>query len=135
LRIQFHLNLGGEDELLEEFVLPHVAGDHFFDLVILEEKADAEIVDARVIADDGEIFRAFSSDGSDQVFRDAAESEAAHEDGCAVGELLDGSVGGSDAFVHTCSEMAKAVYCTRQWSRKGGGVVTSGNGGSRGFNG
>src|SRR5258708_30111179 len=111
LRIQFHLYLASEDELLEEFVLPHITGNQFLDLVILKEQANAEIVDTRVVADDGEVFCAFSSDGSDQVFRDAAKAEAAHEDGGAIGELFDGSVGGSNAFVHTYSEMAKAVYC------------------------
>ena len=40
--------------------------------------ADAEVVDAGVVADNGEIFCAFAADRGDQVLGDAAEAEAAH---------------------------------------------------------
>jgi len=60
-----------------------------------------EIVDPGVVADDGQVFRALAADGDDEILRDAAEAEAAHEDGGTVGEFGDGGVGGGDAFVHT----------------------------------
>src|SRR6266568_5594861 len=101
LRIQFNLEFSAQDELLEEFVLADVGGDHFFDLALLEKQADAEVVYARVVAHDGELFCAFAANGGDEIFRDAAEAEAAHENGRAVGELFDGGVGGSDAFIHS----------------------------------
>ena len=94
------MQLAAQDELLEEFVLAHIGGDHLLDLALLEQQADAKIIDAGVVADDGEVLRALAADGSDQVFRDAAEAEAAHQNGRAVGELGNGGVGGSDAFVH-----------------------------------
>src|SRR5256885_6592557 len=50
--------------------------------------ADAEIVDTGIIADDGEVLRAFAADGGDEVFRDAAEAESAHEDRGAVVDFL-----------------------------------------------
>src|SRR6267378_1595112 len=103
LRIQLHLQLATEDELLEEFVFADVRGDHFLDLALLEQKANAEIVDARVVADDGELLGAFAADGGDEIFRDAAETEAAHENSGAVRQLLDGRVSRGDAFVHTVS--------------------------------
>ncbi len=87
--------------MLEEFIFADVGGDHFLDLALLEQHADAEIVDASIVADDGEVLRAFAPDSSDQVLRDATEPEAAHEDGSAIVELLNGGVRGGDAFVHT----------------------------------
>ena len=105
--------------MLEEFVFADVGGDHFFDLAILEEKADAEVVDAGVVADDGEIFGAFAADGSDQIFGDAAEAEAAHEDGGAVGEIGDGGVG---AEMRLSMRLSGAVYrsCAKpgKWERE-----------------
>src|SRR6267378_6874531 len=82
-----------QNQLLKEFVFADVGGDHFLDLALLEQHANAEIVDAGVVADDGEVFRAFAADGGDKVFRDATEAEATHEDGGAVGEVGDGGVG------------------------------------------
>ena len=36
------MHLAAEDELLEEFVLAHVGGDHFFDLALQEQLAAAD---------------------------------------------------------------------------------------------
>jgi len=93
LRIQFELQLAADDELLKEFVFTDVGGDHFLDLAVLKQEADAETVDASVVADYGQVFGAFAADGVDEIFRDAAEAETAHEDGGAVGEVGDGGVG------------------------------------------
>src|SRR6267154_1465250 len=101
LRIEFDLQFTAQDQLLEEFILSNVGGDHLLDLALLEQHANPEIVDAGVVADDGEVFRAFPADGSDEVFRDAAEAETTHKDGRSVVDLLYGSVGGGDTFVHS----------------------------------
>src|SRR5690242_1438832 len=100
LRVQLDLQLAAKHKLLEELVLPDVGRDHFLDLALLEEQTDAEVIHAGVIADDGEVLRAFAANGGDEVLRDAAEAEATHEYGGAVVELGDGGVCGSDAFVH-----------------------------------
>src|SRR6267378_5049934 len=118
LRIQLHLQLATEDKLLEEFVFADVRGDHFLDLALLEQEADAEIVDAGVVADDGEVFRPFAADGGDKILRDATEAEAAHEDGGAVDEVGDGGVGGGGAFVHLVLRRARGVYFIRERSWK-----------------
>jgi hypothetical protein len=77
---------------------------------ILQQQSDTEAIDTRVIADDGQILRTLAANGRDQIFRDAAQAEAAHEDGCAILELFDGGVGRGDAFVHECSEVRGEVY-------------------------
>jgi len=46
-------------------------------------------------------FVPFAADGGDEILRNAAEAEAAHEDGGAVGEVSDSGVGGGDTFVHS----------------------------------
>ena len=51
-----------------------------------EQQADAGVVGAGVVADDGEVFGAAPVEGGDEIFRNAAESEAAHHDGRAVGD-------------------------------------------------
>jgi len=100
LRIQLEFELTVGDKLLEEFVFADVGGDHFLDLALFEQDADAEAVHAGVVGDDGEIFRTFALDGSNEIFGDAAKAKAAHEDGHAVFKIGDGSIGGSDALVH-----------------------------------
>jgi hypothetical protein len=111
LRIQFHLQFPAQNQLFKELVFANIRRDHFLDLPLLEQKADAKIVDPGVVAHDGEVFRAFASNGSDEVFRDAAEPEPAHEYRSAVSKIGDGSVSGSDAFVHE-SDLAKIKRCT-----------------------
>src|SRR5947199_201793 len=101
LRIEFDLQVSAKDELLEQFVLPHIRGDHFFHLPLLEQQADAEIIDSRVIADDGQVFHAFAANSSDEVFRDAAKSEAAHKNRGAVADFFNSGVSRGDALVHS----------------------------------
>jgi hypothetical protein len=72
-------------------------------LTILQEDADAEVVDASVVANDGEVSCAFAADGGDQVFWDAAEAEAAHQDSGAIGKSGNRGVGGRDALVQESS--------------------------------
>ena len=79
--------------MLEQFVFTYVSGNHLFDLTLLEQQTDAEVIDAGVVADDGQVFGAFATDRGDQVFGDAAKAEAAHQDGGAVLEIFDGGVG------------------------------------------
>src|SRR4029077_5997081 len=75
--------------------------NHFLNLTTLQEHSDAKAIDTRVVADDGEVLGAFPAHGFNQVLRNAAQPEAAHEYGGAVSEFFDGGVGGGDAFVHS----------------------------------
>src|SRR6266403_710623 len=72
LRIEFYLYFAAQDELLEKFVFADVGGDHFFDLAILQEQAEAGAVGAGVVAGDGQILGAFAAHGVEQVLGDAA---------------------------------------------------------------
>ena len=63
-------------------------------------KPHAQAVHAHVVADGGEIFDAFADQGADQVFRDAAQAEAAHHDCGAVGDVADSLVSAADYLVH-----------------------------------
>ena len=76
LRAELDLELAGEELPLELDVLADVAGDHLFDLMGFEEQAETEVVDAGVVAGDGEIFYAAVAQGQDECFGDATEPEA-----------------------------------------------------------
>jgi len=92
----------------------------FFDLSILQKQAEAGAVRAGVVAGDGEIFSAFAAHGVDEVLRDAAEAEAADQNGGAVSKFCDGGVGGGYAFIHEsyfCGRRALPggrVYCKQK---------------------
>src|SRR5260370_17675871 len=60
LRIEFYLYFAAQDELLEKFVFADVGGDHFFDLAILQEQAEAGAIGAGAAAGHGQIFRSLA---------------------------------------------------------------------------
>jgi hypothetical protein len=84
LRAELDFDLAGEVLALELDVLAYVARDHLFDLAIFEQKAEAESVDAGVVAGDGEMTRAVFAQGRDERLGDAAEAEAADGESHAV---------------------------------------------------
>ena len=100
LRNELQIDLPVEHHLLEEFVLADVGTDVAHDLSVGEQQSHAVAVDADVVADGGEILRAFAMQGADQIFRHAAESETAEHDGGAVKDVSDGLVGVGYDFVH-----------------------------------
>src|SRR5438876_6319139 len=120
LWIQFHLQFTAQDQLLEEFVFPDISGDHLFRLPLLEQQADAEIIDSRVIADDGQVLRAFAANSRDKVFRDAAEAEAAHENRGAVAEFFNSDVSRGDSLVHSMLRSVRSSLLHPVWESEGG---------------
>ncbi len=111
LRGELDFELAGEELAFELGILSDVAGDHFFDLTGLQEKADAPVVDARVVAGDGEVAHAGVAQSGDEGFGDAAEAEAsdgqqhvvaddACEGGTGVGIELVEAVGTRGCHVH-----------------------------------
>src|SRR6267143_83126 len=58
----------------------HIGGDDLPYLARLEEQAHTEIVDARIVADDGEAFDAATDQCLDEILRDPAQPEAARGD-------------------------------------------------------
>ena len=100
LRNEVQIDLAVEHHFFQQFVFADVGADVLRDLSGGEQQAHAEAVDAGVVADGGEIFRAFADQRANQVFRDAAQSEPAHHDGGAVEDVSDGFVGIGYDFVH-----------------------------------
>ncbi len=84
LRRQLQLQFAGQHLALEFLVLAHVAGDDLLHLARLEQQPHAEIVDAGVVADDGEVLGAAGDQRTDQVLRNAAQTEPAGGDRHAV---------------------------------------------------
>jgi hypothetical protein len=77
-----------------------IVSDVFANLSCRQKQAHAKAVHANVVADRGEIFHAFADQGADQIFRNAAQSEAADHDRGAVGNLTHCLVGAGHNFVH-----------------------------------
>ncbi len=80
LRRELQFQLAREHLPLELPVLAHVGGDHLAHLAAREQQAHAEIVDARVVADDREPPDAAVDERLDQILRDAAQPESAGRD-------------------------------------------------------
>jgi hypothetical protein len=115
LRVQLHLQFAAQNELFEQLVLADVRGNHFFNLAILQQQPDAEVVDAGVIADNGKVLGAFAANRSNKIFRNAAQAEPAHQNRHAIAQIGDGSVGGSDAFVHGESFSIAGRFVSPLW--------------------
>ena len=64
---------------LELCVLAHVGRDHALDLLLLEQEAEAEVVDAGVVADHGEAADFGGEEAGDEVLGDAAEAKTCSE--------------------------------------------------------
>jgi len=100
LRDQFDVQFPREKLALELAVLAHVARDHLANLVSLEQRAQAEVVDAGVVADDGEVARAAAAESEQKVFRVAADAESPAHDRRAVEDSRDRLIGGVEHLVH-----------------------------------
>ena len=101
LRIQFDFEFTTQRLLLEKFVFADVAGDHLAHLARLEQQPDAEIGQARIIGDDGEILDAGRAHRGNQVLRNTAQPEPAHENGGSVTHTRDDRLGIGNSLVHS----------------------------------
>ncbi|MNH84470.1 hypothetical protein D3C73_368940 [compost metagenome] len=88
--------------LFEQLVFADVGGHDLADLAVGQQHAEAETVDAAVVGNDGEVAGAFALDLGDQVFRDAAQAEAASDHGHAVFKTCQSFLVGTHALVETC---------------------------------
>ena len=80
LRNELQFEFTGQYLALEFLVLAHVGGHDLFHLASGEQNAHAEIIHARVVADDGEAFHATVMQCGDEIFRDAAKTKPARGD-------------------------------------------------------
>src|SRR3546814_1271270 len=84
--IEVELEKAGQILPLEFLILPDIGGDHLAHLAALEQQAEAEIVDPRIVRDDGEILYAAAAALVHQSLGNAAEAEAARRDCHSVEE-------------------------------------------------
>src|SRR4029079_5599871 len=101
LRHQFDLELAGEELPFELLVFADIGRDHLADLLRLEDRPEAEVVDAGVVADDREVLRATTQQRGQEVLGIAADADPAHHQRRAVWDPRDGLVGGAEDLVHT----------------------------------
>ena len=87
LRVQLHLDLAGEEHLLEDLVLADVGRHHLLHLPVLQQERDAEVVGAGVVAHDGQVLRSLLAQRGDEVLGDPAQAETGDHDGRAVGDV------------------------------------------------
>src|SRR5204862_4007906 len=109
LRHEFHLEFAAQVLALELLVLAHVGRDHFLDLPRVQKDARAKLVDARVVADDGESLRTAIVKRADQVLVNPTKAEAAHHDRRAVWNHRHGRVGIRQNFVHSTNYTHRSV--------------------------
>src|SRR5262245_24206101 len=81
LRHQGVLNLANDRLPLEFLVFANVAANEMRHLLRPDEHPDAEVVNAWVVADDGQVAGTAGVQRPDQIFRQAAQAEAAAHDG------------------------------------------------------
>ena len=100
LRNQFEIDAAGEDHLFQQLVLAHVAALVRSDLSGRQQQAESEVVNTHVVADGVQALDAFFHQRANQVFRDAAQSEAANHDGGAVVDIVNRLIGVGHYFIH-----------------------------------
>ena len=100
LRDQLDLDLPAQELPFELLVLADVGRDHLRDLPGLQQNADPEIVDAGVVADDGQPLGAARMQRLDEILGNPAQPESAHHDRRAVGDQGHRGVGALENLVH-----------------------------------
>src|SRR5258707_1812596 len=100
LRIQLHLQFAAQNKLFEQLVLANVGRNHFLNLTILQQQADSEVVYPGIVTNHSQVLGAFATHSANEIFRNAAETEATHQNRHAIAQVGDGGVSGSDAFIH-----------------------------------
>ena len=106
LRDEVDFEFAGDDLLLEQLVFADVASGVGGDQAGFEHEAHAESVDAHVVGDGVEAGDAAADESGDAVFGNAAEAEAAEHEGGAVGDVVEGRVGGGEDFVHAVARVS-----------------------------
>ena len=98
LRSKLDLKLATKILPLELLVLPHVRRYHPSDLLLPQQQAEAEVVDARIVADDGQVFDLGGEEAADKVLWDSAEAETSDEELGSIWDVADGLVGTGAKF-------------------------------------
>ncbi|MNZ49236.1 hypothetical protein D3C78_669970 [compost metagenome] len=110
MRSQFDFQLAAQQLLFEQGILANVGSDHLADLPVFQQHAQAEAVDAAVVGNHGQALDAHATDLRDQVFRDAADAEAAGNYRHVVGESGERFFVAAYAFIESC-HVAASCNC------------------------
>src|SRR5229473_4144680 len=62
-------------------------GDHVLDLIVLEHQAELAFAGAAIVANGGDVFRAFPREGLNQIIWEARAAESAEHDSRAIGNI------------------------------------------------
>jgi hypothetical protein len=65
-----------------------------------KQQPHAEAVDADIVADGSEVFHTLTNQGPNQIFGDAAQTEAADHDDSTVEHVANSFIGTGNDFVH-----------------------------------
>src|ERR1700686_203379 len=106
-KIELHCSI--QHHLFQQFIFADVSSDVPLDLTIRQQHAHAKTVYASVITDGREILDAFFSECANQVFRHAAQTEAAHHNGRSVEHVMDSLFSACDNFMHDSREFYRKL--------------------------
>ena len=88
---------------LEFGVFSHVGADHFFDLPILKQQAQTEIIHACVVGITGQSLHALFHESRDEMFGNAAKAEATDGQACVIKNIHHSFISRSHALVNHLS--------------------------------
>jgi len=96
---ELHFQLAAQELTFELGVLSDVGGDHFPDLVRLEEQAQAPVVDAAVVGDDRQVADPAANQRGNQILGNAAQAESADDECRPVPDVSDRLIRRGDHLV------------------------------------
>jgi glycosyltransferase involved in cell wall biosynthesis len=98
---EVELHSSVQHHLFEQLVFADVGSDVLLDLSVREQEAHAEAVNARVVADRGQVLRALRGERANQVFGHPAKAKPADHDGGAVEYILNRLFSAGNDLVHS----------------------------------
>ncbi len=111
---EFDFQLAAEQLLFEQGILADVGRNHFPDLPVFKQDTESEAVNAAVVGDHGQALDAHAPDLRDEVFRDAAQAEAAAEYRHVVGQPGEGFFVGRYSFIESSHDDPPFIVVDRQ---------------------
>ena len=100
LGIELQINLALQHHLFQQLVFANVGANVLLDLAVGQQKAQAEVINAHIVGDSGEVPDVLAHQRLNQVLGDATEPEAPEHDGSPVGNVSNGLIGAGDYLVH-----------------------------------
>src|ERR1700722_10129465 len=115
LRHQVELDRALQHHFFQQLIFTDVSANMMHDLSRSQQQSVAKAIDSDVVADGGEIFRTLPDQSANQIFRNAAQPEAADHDDRAVEHVTNGFIGIGNDFIHRASDSkSKSTTETRR---------------------